>query len=908
MANNYLDFSIRMKDEASSVIKTVGVNTEHLRRGVRQVTEEVSKAQRSIVDWAQAAQAADMLGQSVQQLFGACKELTDAYQVQLVAETQLQTVMRQRMSATDEEIQSIKELASAQQALGVIGDEVQLSGAQQMATFLNEKASLDSLIPAMNNLLAQQKGLNATSQDAVGIGNMMGKAMQGQVDVLQRVGVTFTAAQKKVLQYGTESERAAMLAQVIRDNVGEMNAELARTDAGKQKQLENTLGDIKEQFGAMVQPAMRAITAMAQTTTAVTGLVRLYSSLRSVTIALKGTAATSLATMHARVQAIAMRTLAIANGTAAVSTNALRIATVALYATITGGIYLAVQGLISLFFSYGSATKEAAGKQDLLKDSADAYKNSVSQLKGEMDMEISSLAKLIKGHGDESGKVQELNRKYGDALGYHKSAAEWYDVLIRRSADYCRAIGYEAQAKVLASRKVEKEMQLEEVRKQKQALIDSGGDTATKRVLTSGLDVAGNKILKWEKRRVNTDEYMELRRQEARLVIENHNLGKSFEECMRKMTEGMSALQTTSRKTDMASMSYDELGEEIESVESKLKGLAPTEIAEINRLSAYNKELKARKDALGKMTGLGGGDGSGKGTDKADIPVSPGSLEALEKKLNELKERQKKASIEEQLTFTSDIVALEDQIAGVKERLAKAGFKARYTLKPTEEGVPSDDPVKRSMQSSTGLTREEGGLKDLKLEAPELDLEKPLKGMDAWIAAVEKAREKNAGAIGSMGAMGNAMGSLGEVIGGQAGVWLDWAGNLLVAIAQALPQLAALSTANTAAAATGAASSVASIPLVGPIMAVAAVASVLGALASLPKFADGGIAYGPTLGLFGEYAGASNNPEVVAPLNRLRQLIQPAGPGGMSGDVRFRIDGRALTGILERETNLSRRS
>ena len=908
MANNYLDFSIRMKDEASSVIKTVGVNTEHLRRGVRQVTEEVSKAQRGIVDWAQAAQAADMLGQSVQQLFGACKELTDAYQVQLVAETQLQTVMRQRMSATDEEIQSIKELASAQQALGVIGDEVQLSGAQQMATFLNEKASLDSLIPAMNNLLAQQKGLNATSQDAVGIGNMMGKAMQGQVDVLQRVGVTFTAAQKKVLQYGTESERAAMLAQVIRDNVGEMNAELARTDAGKQKQLENTLGDIKEQFGAMVQPAMRAITAMAQTTTAVTGLVRLYSSLRSVTIALKGTAATSLATMHARVQAIAMRTLAIANGTAAVSTNALRIATVALYATITGGIYLAVQGLISLFFSYGSATKEAAGKQDLLKDSADAYKNSVSQLKGEMDMEISSLAKLIKGHGDESGKVQELNRKYGDALGYHKSAAEWYDVLIRRSADYCRAIGYEAQAKVLASRKVEKEMQLEEVRKQKQALIDSGGDTATKRVLTSGLDVAGNKILKWEKRRVNTDEYMELRRQEARLVIENHNLGKSFEECMRKMTEGMSALQTTSRKTDMASMSYDELGEEIESVESKLKGLAPTEIAEINRLSAYNKELKARKDALGKMTGLGGGDGSGKGTDKADIPVSPGSLEALEKKLNELKERQKKASIEEQLTFTSDIVALEDQIAGVKERLAKAGFKARYTLKPTEEGVPSDDPVKRSMQSSTGLTREEGGLKDLKLEAPELDLEKPLKGMDAWIAAVEKAREKNAGAIGSMGAMGNAMGSLGEVIGGQAGVWLDWAGNLLVAIAQALPQLAALSTANTAAAATGAASSVASIPLVGPIMAVAAVASVLAALANLPKFADGGIAYGPTLGLFGEYAGASNNPEVVAPLNRLRQLIQPVGPGGMSGDVRFRIDGRALTGILERETNLSRRS
>ena len=130
-----------------------------------------------------------------------------------------------------------------------------------MATFLNEKASLDSLIPAMNNLLAQQKGLNATNQDAVGIGNMMGKAMQAGRRIATG-GRHLYGGTEEVLQYGTESERAAMLAQVIRDNVGEMNAELARTDAGKQKQLENTLGDIKEQFGAMVQPAMRVITAM----------------------------------------------------------------------------------------------------------------------------------------------------------------------------------------------------------------------------------------------------------------------------------------------------------------------------------------------------------------------------------------------------------------------------------------------------------------------------------------------------------------------------------------------------------------------------------------------------------------------------------------------------------------------
>lgn len=98
------------------------------------------------------------------------QDLTSAYQVQLVAETQLDTIMRQRMGATDAMVQSVKDLCSAQQELGVVGDEVQLSGAQQMATFLNEKASLDTLIPAMNNLIAQLDALRSLALSSQGAG------------------------------------------------------------------------------------------------------------------------------------------------------------------------------------------------------------------------------------------------------------------------------------------------------------------------------------------------------------------------------------------------------------------------------------------------------------------------------------------------------------------------------------------------------------------------------------------------------------------------------------------------------------------------------------------------------------------------------------------------------------------
>lgn len=156
--------------------------------------------------------------------------------------------MRNTMDAREADIQSIKDLCSAQQELGVIGDEVQLAGAQELATYLSEKQSLEQLIPVMNDMLAQQYGLNASQENAAQIATMLGKVMDGQMGALSRYGYKFDEAQEKILKYGTESQRAAVLTEVITASVGGMNAELAKTDVGKQKQLENTLGDIKEKL------------------------------------------------------------------------------------------------------------------------------------------------------------------------------------------------------------------------------------------------------------------------------------------------------------------------------------------------------------------------------------------------------------------------------------------------------------------------------------------------------------------------------------------------------------------------------------------------------------------------------------------------------------------------------------
>ena len=135
------------------------------------------------------------------------KKLLDLNATQSQAETKLTEIYKTRMGATEEAAQSTMRLASALQKEGVVGDEVALSGAQQLATYAKMPSTVNALLPAMENLLVQQKGVNATAEDATSIANLFGKAMMGQTGALKRVGISFTAAQEEVLKYGTEEER-----------------------------------------------------------------------------------------------------------------------------------------------------------------------------------------------------------------------------------------------------------------------------------------------------------------------------------------------------------------------------------------------------------------------------------------------------------------------------------------------------------------------------------------------------------------------------------------------------------------------------------------------------------------------------------------------------------------------------
>lgn len=175
------------------------------------------------------------------------------------AELKLKVIMQQRTGATMEDIDAIKQLIGAQQELGVVSRTTQTAGAQQLATFISEKNSLQALIPAMNNMLAQQKGANATSEDAIAVANMMGRALMGNVGALTRCGVTLTEEQQNMIQYGNEQQRAAALAQAVTDKVGNMNAEIGKTKGGQAAQAMNRVNDALADVGKRISGATKEL-------------------------------------------------------------------------------------------------------------------------------------------------------------------------------------------------------------------------------------------------------------------------------------------------------------------------------------------------------------------------------------------------------------------------------------------------------------------------------------------------------------------------------------------------------------------------------------------------------------------------------------------------------------------------
>lgn len=990
------DNTVRLKIKIDDDFKSCEANADDLRNAIKRVSKEAGTLKTSLINGNQFAQAFNFVVSAVRGVMSVTRDLTDSYKVQAAAETRLEQVMHNTMGAASQEVQSIKDLAAAQQQLGVVGDEVQLSAAQELATYLEKKSSLEKLIPAMNDMIAQQYGYNATAENAVPIATMMGKVMEGQVKALSRYGYSFTDAQEKILKFGTEEEKAATLAEVVAQSVGGVNEALASTPEGKLAQANNRLGDIKETAGGIINSLK----------------VAALPALNVVMEALEGIAA--------RVKEVADRVTSSPIATKAA--EAMRMILTQLE-SLTGKLFSALSPVLNVLVN-------AAGHFKQILDGT--WKVIVDKVHPALEKVTQSIARIVAGVVDwitSSEITMDIFRQGWAIIGAISDIISFLFNVLEKIINYViipiirlidmaygklkQAVAWIAgvigKAGAWFSQKMHPVVEwfgnlqdfvrrivsriTEWVGKMLNPIIKFWNSISGRRVELVGNDKP--EWLKGEKKEtfvqpVTTGGGTVLP-EESGSGVDDKERNKQYKAAIQaaeqKQREVENALKEQYRKGEVDKEEYERRLEQItiDGLEEQLyiarrfkqdetkiqQQIADAKIQQ--RENEYKRELAQLTACLDD--------------EKLAIAMSLADQEITKEEHDRLVKESEKRNAEERLElakkYNQDVTAIQQELveATIEQREAAYDREAdalqrnldntEISLKKSLAGnVITQEQYDRAMLVAKArfyddmlkLTRAYGkndtqALKDVldaQLDLQNHDKEQASKKTDhignfskgwsgikgignsirdikdaltetdnAWDALTQtidgfismfQSAQQIVEIINTITTATKAMGTAKTASSAQV-----VAGNTAEAASEGMAATAKVTatgekvaadaieaTANTAVAATGAASAMASIPYVGPILAIAAVAAVLASLASLPKFADGGLVYGPTLGLMGEYSGARSNPEVIAPLNKLRGLLGEGG-GGKS-EVKFRIEGRELVGILNKQNNIYTRS
>lgn len=401
-----IKFNIRLNIDGKQVVVQASESVKELQRNLMAAKTGGQRLSAALIKVNQATQAYANVSEALGTLGGIMNGYIAKANAAATAQTKLTTIMRQRMGATEADTAAINEAVAAQTKLGIVGGTVQRSGLQQLATFASQRQTLETLLPAMNNLLAQQKGLSATSEDAVGVANLMGKALMGNVSALTRVGITLTDHQKELIKTGDEYTKATTLAQAITDNVGNMNAELAKTDAGQVKKAQMAFASLQAAIGKAIAPYQEFINMFGQLGFAVSGVSQLLSAMRGLTVA-TGLASVASSVWHART---------------VLSTAVTSLFTAALNGASVGATTLkfALRGLMSATVIGAAITLLGIGLEKLIN-----YFTSASDGAQKMGSAMQSVGQSFQQQRDQAlaptlTKYQELQAKWKSLKSAHE--------------------------------------------------------------------------------------------------------------------------------------------------------------------------------------------------------------------------------------------------------------------------------------------------------------------------------------------------------------------------------------------------------------------------------------------------------------------------------------------------------
>lgn len=188
-------------------------------------------------------------------------QTTDAAEKELAAQMKLTNALKNNASIRAKGADAYKKIAddliktaSDIQKRGVLGDEVIVGGMQTLGSMGFDDSVIKKMTPIIADLAVQQKGYNATIEDAETIAKGLGRALAGNAGALSRMGVVLDDNQKKAMKNMSAQKRAEYIYGILQKRVGGLNEAFAKTDRGAKVQWLNNWSDRLEDIGKRIIP------------------------------------------------------------------------------------------------------------------------------------------------------------------------------------------------------------------------------------------------------------------------------------------------------------------------------------------------------------------------------------------------------------------------------------------------------------------------------------------------------------------------------------------------------------------------------------------------------------------------------------------------------------------------------
>lgn len=705
MAGKNAEGFAKLKNQVAGVAKNVPVARDELANGLYQVISN-SVPEDNWIDFLNKSAKASVggiadLGETVKVTSTVIKNYGLAWDSAESVQDKIQLTAKNGVTSFEQLAQALPRVTANASTLGVSVDELLASFATLTGVSGNTNEVATQMAAIFTALvkpsseateMAEKMGIefNAASiQAAGGLRNFLTQLDASVKEYAAANGVLEQEVYAKLFG-SAESLRALtpltnQLAEKFSENVdamansaGTINAaynEMSSTGSATTQMLKNQLGAITDVVAGFVGSAMPFVSFIANTGVMVMSITSLVKTLKALNIqqgiltlrSKAGGAAMLLFGLNASRSAAFTRVFSAALKSGAYSATAFKIALKGLMiTTVVGAAIVAVTSVIEYFVN---KTDEATDKTNEFSEAEDAYKNAAASTKVELDKEIKALGDLITAKKDTTDEVNHLNAVYGDLFGSHKTASEWYDTLTRKSQIYVKQIGYEAQAKVLATKLAEKQIELEDNYAKRRELWKAGGaQKTTKRTITNRSTGGDSyEVVTTE----DTKEYADLKDSARGLIPEIQSLQrqlgiaqKHMADCSKQMAAVDAKMGHNNKTVKVSAMTYQQVADAIEKTEKKLKNT--TDSKEIAKLKAYNTELHNRKKLLDKSLVFNTFKGNKSGGKKNKPVADPKTYEQLSTNIEYYKKKLTTASTAEQEKIRANIQAWEKKKAAIE--------------------------------------------------------------------------------------------------------------------------------------------------------------------------------------------------------------------------------------------------